>query len=107
MPFYYLSFCDVNRPDGQKHLGATVVQASDREAAIKRTSELGINPGGEIMIGEVPDVPPEGMKYFEQFVSHAEMIADGEKPIGELDEDMLDIVECHTDMICQKHNPVQ
>lgn len=50
MAFFYLSFCDTERPKGTQFLGATIVEAPDSTSAVKRSWELGINPGGEVAI---------------------------------------------------------
>ena len=54
--FFWLSFCDTERPVGQQFLGATVVTASDVEEAVRAAWRLGINPGGEVAaLGLVDD----------------------------------------------------
>lgn len=49
MAFIYLSFAS-----DQEFLGACVVEASDVQSALRRATELRINPGGEVMALVVP-----------------------------------------------------
>ena len=48
--WYWLSFCDADRPAGQQFLGACVIRAASHEAAVLTAHALGCNPGGEVMI---------------------------------------------------------
>lgn len=48
MSFFYLSFAT-----DEAFLGATVVVSDTPVGAVKRTHELGLNPGGEVMILEL------------------------------------------------------
>jgi len=63
--WYYLSFCDTERPKGEQFLGGCYVPGSDLEAAITNSWEMKINPGGEVaVIGPIPEeivdrLPPE------------------------------------------------
>ena len=72
--WYYLSFADAKRPKGQQFLGGCYievppdVQGDTRLmlwAALRRTHEIGINPGGDVRAhGPIPEafiwdhVPP-------------------------------------------------
>ena len=47
--FWWLSFVDPSRPEGQRNLGCTVVEAGGMTEAIAETHLRGINPGGEVM----------------------------------------------------------
>ncbi len=51
----YLSFADPTRPTGTQFLGAALVRADGFGAAILRAHALGINPGGEVLGGQLPD----------------------------------------------------
>jgi hypothetical protein len=53
---YYLSFVDRTRAVKDRFLGACIVEAENVEGAIRRAWELEINPGGECMIADVPEV---------------------------------------------------
>ena len=54
MTYFYMSFCDPDKPKGSKFLGALVIQGSDFDQALKKSWRLDLNPGGEIMFFEVP-----------------------------------------------------
>jgi hypothetical protein len=51
---YYLSFVDVETGK-DRFLGACIVEAESDVGAIRRAWELEINPGGEVMILDVPE----------------------------------------------------
>jgi hypothetical protein len=55
MSWWWLSFCDGNKPAGSQFLGVAVVQIADGGmiGAVRRAHQLGINPGGEVMGFEV------------------------------------------------------
>lgn len=53
MKTYWISFAD------KKNLGCCIVDATDVKAAIAKTVELGINPGGEAQLIEYPVGNPE------------------------------------------------
>jgi hypothetical protein len=56
MKTYWLSF--VATVDGRdKALGVVVTDASSSIEAFEQVTKLGLNPGGEVMIVEVPDEP--------------------------------------------------
>jgi len=95
MPFFYMSFCDVDRPAGQKFLGATVIEAADVKAAVTRSHRIGVNPGGEVAIWELPSpLPTAGAHYLDRFVPRAAVMAEG----GALS------TAAPTAGVCQKHN---
>lgn len=48
MRYWWLSFCDAKRPEGQQFLGCAVVAASRPDEAIRVAWILGCNPGGEV-----------------------------------------------------------
>ena len=73
---FWLSFCDVDKPEGQQFLGACLIQVSEADAmdalvdillrfphaqegaewlgaAVKKAHRLGCNPGGEVASMEV------------------------------------------------------
>ncbi|MBY0561545.1 hypothetical protein [Hyphomicrobium sp.] len=49
MKHFYLSFAD------ETFLGATVVQGHDLVDAVRNAWDLGLNPGGQVLGGEVPE----------------------------------------------------
>jgi hypothetical protein len=73
MPLYYLSFCDPDRPRGEKFLGGTIVEAPAAQNTIPLAWLLGINPGGEVAIAEldiptIAELPEDAKKYVNTFV---------------------------------------
>jgi hypothetical protein len=52
---FWLSFADPDRPKGDQFLGATLIEADDAMDAVRKAWKAGLNPGGEVLIGEVPD----------------------------------------------------
>jgi ABC-type proline/glycine betaine transport system ATPase subunit len=52
---FWLSFCDPDKPEGERFLGAAIVEATDLREALKVTWRLKINPGGEVLSVEIPD----------------------------------------------------
>jgi hypothetical protein len=58
--FFWLSFCDPEKPDGQQFLGACIVEASDFISAVTRSHQEGCNPGGEVKgMGPVDNYPEQ------------------------------------------------
>ena len=51
---FWLSFCDADRPAGTQFLGACLVEAEADLLAVARAHDLGINPGGEVLMVECP-----------------------------------------------------
>lgn len=47
---WWLSFCDTDKPTGQEFLGVIVVEELGPMHAVNKTHELGINPGGQVMV---------------------------------------------------------
>jgi len=46
--WWWLSFADPGRPDGQRFLGVAIVEGYGVGSASRRAHELGVNPGGEV-----------------------------------------------------------
>lgn len=66
MRLFYLSFCDVNKPEGQKWIGGTYVESPDDESfldMIRRGRREGWNPEGtEIASWEIDWAKRPGLK---------------------------------------------
>lgn len=102
MAFYYLSFCDVTKPEGTQFLGATIVQADAPEDVLRTINALGANPGGEIAmmrldIEDVSELPPEAQIYINRFVPREEVMAGGGQTTEEAGIEP-------TASVCQEHN---
>ena len=80
MTYYWLSFKDPDKPQGQQFLGACAVEADSLEVAIMRAWQLGINPGGEVAHIKVPkrlekNIPRYGLN---RLITKAELNAMGD-----------------------------
>ena len=49
MSFWWLSFCDPDRPKGMQFLGGCIVEADSLKDAIQVAWRHDCNPGGEVM----------------------------------------------------------
>jgi hypothetical protein len=45
---WWLSFCDGDRPEGDRFLGVAIVRAPDMNQAVQEAWRLDVNPGGEV-----------------------------------------------------------
>ena len=45
--WWWLSFCDPDKPEGSQFLGGIFTKAAGFVSAVQKTHDLGINPGGE------------------------------------------------------------
>jgi len=55
MPYFWLSFCDPDRPKGTQFLGALVAEGDDFIEAVRESHLRGVNPGGEVLSVELPE----------------------------------------------------
>ena len=55
---WFLYFTDLEKPTGQRFLGACIVDAPGFVSAIDRAHELGINPGGAVVAYDTPKHDP-------------------------------------------------
>lgn len=59
--WWWLSFCDPDRPSGQRFLGVVVIEASTFMEAIELSHSTQCNPGGEVQGLPLPEglaIPP-------------------------------------------------
>ena len=63
--WWYLSFVDTNRPEGDRWLGVCWVKAGGPATAIQSAHTHGINPGGQVASLALPfrHDPPKGSAY--------------------------------------------
>jgi hypothetical protein len=99
--WFYLSFCDVDKPKGSQFLGAAVVFGDSPEDAVISAAFHGVNPGGECAIMELEGFNPatcsaKAVKYVNQFVPREEVMTE----IGYMDVSP-------DAFVCQKHNPAK
>lgn len=59
MPWFYMSFADPTRPEGQQWLGGLFLEASDQKDATRRAWAIGENPGGQIVFWTCERLPLE------------------------------------------------
>jgi hypothetical protein len=62
--WWWLSFVDAGKPDGQRFLGVAIVEGHGVASAATRAHELGVNPGGEVRGLELTGdgIPPLDMR---------------------------------------------
>src|SRR5262245_43622804 len=99
MPYFYLSFCDTERPNGPQLLGATVVAADNEHDAFMRACVLGLNPGGEVAMCEFDELRPAGSHYLNRFVPRKQVMSEPHHSMADLDADEA------IPTVCQSHNP--
>jgi hypothetical protein len=58
MPLLWMSFVDPELPEGSAFLGVAIVEAKDIGEGTALCWDLGINPGGEVLAGEMPEPWP-------------------------------------------------
>jgi hypothetical protein len=56
-PLWWMSFADPGAPEGTQFLGVVIIQAPSCPAAVTRSHQAGVNPGGEIAVAG--PIPPE------------------------------------------------
>lgn len=49
MTWWWLSFCDPDKPRGSQFLGVVIVRGESMVEAVLTAHRLGINPGGSVM----------------------------------------------------------
>jgi len=53
--FWWLSFCDPDKPEGSQFLGAILIKAHGMTDALTKANVLQINPGGEVRGVALPE----------------------------------------------------
>lgn len=105
MTYFYISFAN-----GEKFLGATVIQADSVEHSIEVATANGLNPGGEAAIIEVPqdyEPTPNMLGMIGRLVSKEELVADGGKRHGDLSAEEQARFEADANIVCEDCNPVR
>lgn len=62
---WWMSFCDPDKPKGQRLLGVAIVEAPGLFHAHQKAWALGINPGGEMRACRVEGIP---IKYHDRLL---------------------------------------
>lgn len=68
--WWWLSFCEVDRPKGEQFVGCAIVFADSPELAPLRAHHLGINPGGEVAMVKLYKYVPR--RFRNRFLEPAE-----------------------------------
>lgn len=100
MTFWYLSFATETA-----NLGATIVEAASEESAFATATMRGLNPGGSVMIWEIPVGAEEIKALFNRLASPAELRALGGRKIGDLPADLKRYAETTASEVCECCNP--
>ena len=72
MSYWWLSFVDNRRPQGQRFL-RDHCSSCGRKGRSTRARRLGINPGGEVSLIEFPAAVPPNPNWVNRLVSRAEL----------------------------------
>ena len=83
--------------------GATVVEATDAEDAIKVASDRGLNPGGEAAILEIPlaaESKADLVAMKNRLVGKDEMLAMGGKRAADCSEEIQNKFNAQADVVC-------
>ncbi len=108
MKTFWISFAN----DDEGNLGCCIVDAESSKEAILMASELGINPGGEAMIWEMPDdnedATAEINKYGKNILIRPEqLLSEGYRKTNEMDDETQQYIIEHPKMtvISEEYNP--
>lgn len=75
--FFYMSFADPELPTGTQFLGCTIVEADNPYAAMRKSWQLGINPGGSVKFAQLESVPEEAQDMIHRLVPRVEALERG------------------------------
>lgn len=89
--FWWLSFCDPDKPPGTQFLGCIVVRAHGLTDALTKCNAMMINPGGEVKGLQIPDSEEVNLRLVpavcNRLLSLKEMIDLGWEPMTEVQFD--------------------
>lgn len=57
MKWWWLSFADSRLPEGEQFLGVLILPGRSVTEVVRLSHIIGENPGGEIQIAEIPEIP--------------------------------------------------
>lgn len=79
MAYYWMSFCDSDRPEGEQFLGVVILRALGVTHAMWQSHVLGINPGGEVLVHEILTEPRREIQpgLLNRLLSRADLQAAG------------------------------
>lgn len=106
MTFFYISFAG-----DEGFRGATIVAERDIKRALRKTWRLGINPGGEAAILELPEEAESDPKVMEEvtrmlnrLVQRGEILAHGGVSMLEQPHELQALFEDDATFVCNRHN---
>lgn len=70
--WWWLSFCDTERPAGEQFLGVAIVEAPNVPMATVRAWDLGVNPGGQVAAYDVPAGHLPAVEWRDRLLTRAE-----------------------------------
>jgi hypothetical protein len=71
--WFWISFADPDKPEGDQFLGVVVVQGGGMQEAIQNAWSMGINPGGQVMAFELLDDEVPDEQYRRRLMSKEEL----------------------------------
>ena len=85
--WWWLSFCHADKPKGEQFVGACLVNARGFAHAVRRTRDLGINPGGEVAGWGPLEPPDEVLALADRLLTKAECDAIDTETVDLTDEE--------------------
>jgi hypothetical protein len=75
--FWWLSFSDPRRPEGQQFIGVLIMEGMTLPEVIMESHARGLNPGGECQFVKIPPeyVPPA--QFHNRLLSYTELASAG------------------------------
>jgi hypothetical protein len=111
---WFLSFCDEEKPEGERFVGASVVEADSVEEATREAWRKGCNPGVDMLAIEFPADVPVPDECLNRLMSREELEAYDEVFGGlgfeavaaedVVDEDSVGCVACDAENLRKKMN---
>lgn len=71
--WWWLSFCDPDKPEGEQFLGVCIVHGGGGGEAIQNAWTIGCNPGGEVMSIPIPEQHVPDEQYRRRLLSKEEL----------------------------------
>jgi hypothetical protein len=78
--WWWLSFADPDKPEGEQFLGGLFLRGHTLPAVITESHLRGLNPGGEVQVVELPPELEVPEKWAERLLSREE--------VAEMDQEM-------------------
>ncbi len=103
MKTYWISFAN------EQNLGCCIIDAESEEGAYTKANELGLNPGGEVLVLQIDTTTLDGLAEIgrwgkNRLISKEELINDGYKTLPDMDDDIINDVMASGSIICEDCN---